>query len=209
MYRFSYTIVATHVFFITIHAQASLGCDEISPYLNCDAFAARYTMTAPRINGSHDEAVDNNVSLYAVNESTSNSWTLTLRLKAQGEDRDTETTMFLNMGDSDLINMGACIYIMHADRGDIEDGYRWTQQTLKSSPQDNGDCKAMLGEGCVEALREKHANRASFWHMDLGWCSPYADAGLNNGKQYHLQMHARRCTVCLRSVSDSCVTCTT
>ena len=202
-------MVARNVSFTTIHAQASLGCNEISPDLNCDAFAARYTITAPRINGSHDEAVNNNDSLYAVAEDLSNSWTLALRLKAQEQDRVTETTVLLDVDDSDVADIGACVYTMHADRGDIEGGYRRTQQTPESSLQDNGDCEAMLGEGCVEALRKKHANRASFWHMDFGWCSPYADARLNNGKQYHLQMHARRCTVCLRSVSDSCVTRTT
>ena len=88
MYRFSYTTVARNVFFTKMHAQASPGCDEISPHLDYNT-SVNYTMTALQINGSYDEAVNNSDSLYAIAEDPSNSWTLALHLKAQEEDRAT------------------------------------------------------------------------------------------------------------------------
>ena len=57
--------------------------------------------------------------------------------------------MHLDVDDSDVADMGACVYTMHADRGDIEDGYRRTQQTPESSLQDNRDCEAMFRESVL------------------------------------------------------------
>ena len=56
--------------------------------------------------------------------------------------------MHLDVDDSDVADMGACVYTMHADRGDIEDGYRRTQQTPKSSYKTTETAKLCLGKVC-------------------------------------------------------------
>lgn len=100
--------------------------------------------------GSQEKAAGNRDVEYAVTTDNSSSWTLTLCLESHRDAYlEADTTLFLDTGDSDVTDMGACAYTMHLEgrieRGEVI-GYRWTEQTLENSLQDNGDCKAMLGD---------------------------------------------------------------
>jgi hypothetical protein len=48
-------------------------------------------------------------------------------------------------------------------------GFRWKKEVLERSLTDNGDCKTMLGNECVDAL-VRHYKRQALDQLSVGGC---------------------------------------
>jgi hypothetical protein len=102
-----------------------------------------------------------------------------------GPGQDTMTYMWLNTGKSNTTGMGTCFQTTDI-RG--VDGFEFSREVLERSVDDKGDCKTMLGEDCVAALKDHYA-RSGMNAASAGTCGggsfnttiPHECAGLVGG----------------------------
>jgi hypothetical protein len=104
---------------------------------------------------------------------TSRRWSLSLRVhNTQPEIAtrpDYQQTLLLDTVDSNVTRMGMCHqYIQAYD--DRQGGFRWKKEVLERSLNDNGDCKTMLGNECVDALT-RHYKRQAMIQLSQGDCA--------------------------------------
>lgn len=166
-----------------VFAQSSL-CNAISD-LNVEKWwnaSASAKMPALRIDGPNVEASD------------TEDWELLLHLPG---------SLFLNTGDSRTADpdFGACYEQLRisTDANNGNDKWFFTREVLERSLDDKGDCKVMLGEECVQELKEQYLRKARTsmeWGLCQGtyakppepeiipwdWSVPEACRGLVNGQ---------------------------
>lgn len=124
------------------------------------------------------------------------SWELSLRVQPM-EDRafspgasssNYQQTMFLDTGNSNMTHIGACHHTIQPSINGV--GFSWTKEAVQRSLDDNGDCSALLGSTCIEALRTKFRDQAAMFPLRTGSCRgmnttmPEECAGSGFGPQF-------------------------
>ncbi|KAF2794593.1 hypothetical protein K505DRAFT_336812 [Melanomma pulvis-pyrius CBS 109.77] len=159
------TILAltSQVLFLPSHANL---CTNIDDFNNYNA-SHTYSMPALRINGTKRDDEGFNIV-----EDPDSSWYIASRLKvSRVVDDGSMNNLWLNTGSSNTTNMGMC----EESTSSYELGeYKFSKEVLERSVNDNGDCKTMLGEECVEALRV-HYTESAIYAMRKGQCPSGSD----------------------------------
>jgi hypothetical protein len=119
-----------------------------------------------------DDKFPNTMQSFHIENDTSRRWSLSLRVHQSRPEISTQPdyqqTLLLDTVDSNATRMGMCHqYIQAYDAR--QGGYRWKKEVLKRSLTDNGDCKTMLGNECVDALA-RHYKRQAINQLSEGSC---------------------------------------
>jgi hypothetical protein len=156
-----------------------------------------WTATAQGCKGSKDLANYNSsktvaipalrIKDAAVVDDPDKQWYFSLRnQEINGPGQDVMTYMWLNTGKSNATGMGTCFQT--TDVYGVN-GFEFSREVLERSVDDKGDCKTMLGEECVAALKDHYA-RSGMKSAFEGTCSggsfnttvPHECAGLVGGE---------------------------
>ncbi|KAF2738741.1 hypothetical protein EJ04DRAFT_560415 [Polyplosphaeria fusca] len=102
----------------------------------------------------------------------SEQWYLTSRFTKIGSSGNEGLThVWVNTGDSNTTNIGSCVDITWTHS---LGKFTFSKEVIERSVDDNGDCKTMLGEECVNALNE-HYTRIAASAMYDGECPRGSD----------------------------------
>jgi hypothetical protein len=146
-------------------------CSDLELNLRYNASTTRQ-IPALRINGTRPSNNYVDEGYYSVENDTSRTWSLTCRINNMstqtGNSLYTQDTLLLDTGDSNMTNMGSCHQTMAP--GNSSGNFQWTKEVLQRSLKDTGDCRATLGDGCVDALKEWYTEQAASNHMRRGNC---------------------------------------
>ncbi|KAI4655618.1 hypothetical protein J4E93_000332 [Alternaria ventricosa] len=81
-------------------------------------------------------------------------------------ENDTQAVLWLDVGESDIERLGNRMGFCH-NVVPLQDfttsNLTWSRQVLERAQDDNGDCKTMLGEECVQALQNWYSGQNSVW----------------------------------------------
>ena len=146
-------VIALQIFILPSEAQSNpipLDCQDAGDFLNYNA-SGNYAIPALRIKGSRSD------DEYKIVEDTDSTWSLMPRLRDEGAGR-VMTGYFLDTANSSLEDIGFCLTALETVAVNSE--LLFSRTVLERSTNDNGDCRTMLGEQCVEALRQHHAREA-------------------------------------------------
>jgi hypothetical protein len=151
-------------------------CSELGSLIRYNASTSRqipaFSISNDVYSGD-DNFPDPNRSFRMEND-TSRNWTLSLRVHERpplSSDASTanveyEQTLLLDTAGSNVTRMGVCHALIPAQ--DPARAFRWTKAVLERSLKDNGDCKTMLSEKCVDALKQHYREQAFEHQMDKG-----------------------------------------
>lgn len=155
----------------TAQTESSPTCDDIDRYLPLNASITR-PFPALGIQGTNGSRPG--IGNFEVVNDTSREWSVKLAVSTKpGETRISSPRLFLETGNSSLTQMGACHqFIQPSER---LEGFRWPKSVLERSLKDTGDCKVMLGEECVAAIKQAYKRRAVA-NMVTGECSVKSQA---------------------------------
>jgi hypothetical protein len=129
---------------------------------------------AMKLENKHAQSGD-----YWIVPDTSRSWQLSYHVQRQPVDTSSPEwqgpdknyyygTMFLDTKDSNLTGIGSCHQTLQAEIG--VQGYTMSREVLDRSERDGGDCRILLGNDCVEALRKTSAEEVTEWSLKTGGC---------------------------------------
>jgi hypothetical protein len=141
-------------------------CSDLGSLLSYNASTTRdisaYSVTDDEFLGNNENP--DPVRSSNIEDDTSRRWKLSLRVHKSSLPiatlyrYDYQHTVLLDTGDSNVTSMGMCHQFIHPFSTPL--GFQWKKEVLQRSLEDSGDCKTMLGDGCVDAL-VKHYTRAA------------------------------------------------
>lgn len=107
----------------------------------------------------------------------SQNWTTSLHVSESHpfskNDDETEPlyyhSVLLDTAGSKVSRMSTCHSFVQAHDPDL--GYSWTKEVLERSLEDSGNCKTMLGNDCVDALKRQYQQEAYTNQSRSGNCS--------------------------------------
>lgn len=159
----SYSIVAFLLPSVS-YAQDSTQCSAIAPYL---AYNASKSIAIPQLTvrflGDTD---DNDARIFNVTDS---GWTLSSYIQPAGlphasDPNNTETYLWLDIGDSDPERLGRTMRACHVSvplQTRHTGNLTWSYDTLEKSVHDTGDCRTLVSEECLMRLKNQYYNAGS------------------------------------------------
>lgn len=183
MYTATILILLGHLFASSTNAQnnSARTCSAIDKFVQNNSSTTR-SIQPYSIDGQRSDRG----TFRLVNDSQV-TWELTLRVQKTPPSNITLTpgattpnyrqTMFLDTGNSNMTDIGACHHTIQPAINGI--GYQWTKDVMQRSLDDNGDCSILLGSKCIDALRTQFRDQASQWPLRTGTCR-----GMNNSMPF-------------------------
>ncbi|KAF1933481.1 uncharacterized protein M421DRAFT_88685 [Didymella exigua CBS 183.55] len=152
------------------YAQDSPQCSAIAPQL---AYNASSSVTIPAITVSIlGDPDDGDVLIRNV---TGSNWTLSSYIQPHSpKPPDTDTYLWLDVGDSDLERLGRTMRACHTFvplQFQIGGNVTWSYDTLEKSVQDTGDCRSMVSEECLARLRIQYFNAGTSERRQYSGCA--------------------------------------
>jgi hypothetical protein len=185
---------------------SSKTCADIESNVQYNSSTSRKFRALKLEQGPHEDR-------FAIHPDFSRSWNLSYHVQQQPVDTSYQWrpdnnyyygTMLLDTGDSNITSIGSCHQTLQAEVAS-EGYYTMSKEVLERSERDEGDCRILLGDDCVNALRDQSREEAAEWSMRSARCAdmetslPQNCSGLGlrramltRGKHYHEQsFHAR------------------
>ena len=169
----TYSIVALFLS-TSSHAQDSTQCSAIAPHL---AYNASKSIAIPQLALSFlGNTDDNDVRIYNMSDS---GWTLSSYIQPAGyphspDPNNTETYLWLDIGDSDPERLGRTMRACHHSvplQTRYTSNVTWSYDTLEKSVHDTGDCRSLVSEECLARLKAQYHNAGSSERLEYTGCA--------------------------------------
>jgi hypothetical protein len=164
-----------HVLVSTSAAQISSNatCADLEPWIGFNASVTR-RISALRVNGSRYDLSAHPSWDFSIQNDTSRTWALKLGVKAApntrvGDFASYYHTLLIDTSGVNTTEMGMCHHTIAPELN--ASGFQWSKEILERSLRDTGDCQALLGLECINALKSWYGDQAASVGMVQGSCA--------------------------------------
>jgi hypothetical protein len=168
-------LIALVLFLPSVLTQDTPTCADLSENLAFNASSSR-NMTGFQLHYLGGDPME-----ILIREDDSKTWTFSSYIHHAGpgimDPNSTQATLWLDTGSTDRERLGETMGMCHSYMlVQLGGNITMSKDVLERSLEDEGDCKKMLGEECVQALEKHYRNQAGLAWSVGGDCREMEDA---------------------------------